>query len=236
MDSNTTWQRTTGNAATGVVTLRDFDKGVVETMGAKIIEDSYYLTIPGVQPAPGHPGVLVTYVMPEDLFNTYTIPIVTVSRDDMSPAMNRWHPGNMQYRAPAEGAFVRFTGQRQPGFPVESVYSTYEELPQATPFDFTYTINIFAKNRDSRAAANKILQHVMKIYQPYSRVVVTDSVGDLRSYDAMLNSMAPIDEGAEISQRMIGFTLSLIVEGELDLNDPVVRATPANKPIRMRIR
>jgi hypothetical protein len=103
-----------------------------------------------------------------------------------------------------------------------------EQVDQAAPFDFSYTINIVARNRGAPGIlnqANRLLDHVLRIYQPYCRVLLKDSIGDARSYEAFMDGVSPLDEVADVTDRVIGFAVSLRIEGELDLSDPVVRKT-----------
>ena len=212
-------ERQSGKARTGAVTLRDFDQGVVETLGAKVIEDRYIITgVPNVDAPPGLAGVPVVFAHPEEVFQTHKIPVIEVRRDDVSPAMNRWHPGTIHYRVPAQGA--QKVAAAIPGTGMVTGYDSYEEQQQACPFDLLYSINIIAKNRQYMASAQQLLAYVLKIYQPYCGVWVKDSVGDWRSYEAFLESVAPMDEAADVAERVIGFALSLRVEAELDLNEP----------------
>jgi hypothetical protein len=225
--------RVNGHARTGTITLRDFDKGVVETLGAKVIGDRYFITeLKHLDPAPEFPGVPVVFAHPEDVFQAHKVPVIEVRRDDIQPAMNRWHPGTLHYRVPsasAQPATVTF-----PDGTYRSGYTHYETLQQSCPFDLLYTINIIAKQRQYMAAANLILAYVLKIYQPYCSVYAYDSIGDLRSYEAFLESVGPMDEAADVSERMIGFALSLRVEAELDINDPKVQ-TAVSKLARVRV-
>lgn len=217
------WDRTLGLAPTGSVTIRDFDQGVVETLGAKIVGDHYLLDIPGIEYPPGIPGIIVTYIVPEELFQSYVIPLITVSRDDLSPAMQRWHPGTLQYRAPAAGSVLK-------GVRNETNFAKWEESQQAVPFDLTYTISILTRNRQSRTSANKLLDYVLRIFAPYSRLLVTDSIGDLRSYECALMGVSPLDEVAEVAERSMGFAVTIQVEGELDLTDPVTNHAVTTEP------
>ncbi len=66
------------------------------------------------------------------------------------------------------------------------------------------------------------MDYVLRIYQPYSRVLVTDSVGDCRDYAAFMESISHLDEVPEVTDRVLGFAVTLRVEAELDLNDPRV--------------
>jgi len=225
--------RTEGSARTGVVTVRDFDQGVVETLGAVVVDGRYFiLGLSDLDPPPGEPGVPVVFSHPEEVLQTHRVPVIEVRRDDINPAMQRWHPGMGTYRAPSLGAM-------QVGSPfagdTRTAWNHYEQAQQATPFDILYTINIQARQRQYMAAANKILAYVLRIYQPYSAVYVKDSAGDRRSYEAFLDAVAPLDNVPEVAERVIGFALSLRVEAELDINEPTTSTTvtgSAKGPLR----
>jgi len=212
--------RVEGRARTGIVTIRDFDQGVVETLGAKVIGDRYFITeLSDLDPAPGQPGVPVVFSHPEEVLQTHRLPVIEVRRDDINAAMHRWHPGMGTYRVPGFGtrpAGSPYAGDTRMG------WDHYEEAQQACPYDILYTINIQARQRAYMAAANKVLAYVLRIYQPYSAVGVIDSVGDRRSYEAYLEGIAPLDNVPEVAERMIGFALSLRVEAELDINEPTL--------------
>ncbi len=67
-----------------------------------------------------------------------------------------------------------------------------------------------------------MLQYLMKHYQPYTRVGVLDSLGELRYYNAFTESPSGVDIMPDITGKEANFNLTLRVEGELDLNDPFV--------------
>lgn len=224
--------RQSGAQRTGTVSLRDFDEGVVETLGAVVRPDSegqpnyWLLALRGVpltelaaevNTPPGMPGIPVTFAFPEDIYEHWRKPGVVVSRDDASPAMNRYHPGAMQYGAPAPNSRPVVVAGYGTG------YSQRETLAQATPFDLSYTINIITAG--SRNNANRILDHVLRIYPPYAAVYVTDSIGDQRTYSAWMDGVSMLDELVDVSERTIGFAVTLRVEAEFDLADPEIRAT-----------
>ena len=98
--------RTEGSAPTGSVGLRNFDEGVVETLNPELIHGNYYLTniAAMVSSVPGSPGIPIIFSHPEDLYERYKLPAIIIRRDDLSPALGRWHPGLMTYRAPAANA------------------------------------------------------------------------------------------------------------------------------------
>lgn len=247
--------RREGHARTGTVTLRDFDKGVIETMGAFLAYDedgkerNYFLQldagdvgsakgrigrkgqlIPPITPGQtALPGVPVVFSHPEDVFAKYDLPLIAIRRDDIDPATSRWHPGLKQYRAPAESALPTVVG-------AESYWNLVEEKEQAVPYDLTYTISILARSRGKGGIsqtnqANAILHQVLKVYQPYCLVKVFDSIGDGRTYEAFQESISHLDEVPEVADRVIGFAVTLRVEAELDLNDPEVRHTVLSRTV-----
>lgn len=220
--------RVEGRSRPGIVTIRDFDRGVVETLGAKPIGDHYYITdLAEYDPPPNLPGIPVVFAHPEEVFRTQRIPLIEVRRDDINPAISRWHPGWTVYNVPAYGA--RPVTSPIPG-DTRKDWNRRETYQQTAPFDILYTISIQARQRQYMAAANHILRYVLGIYQPYSAVYVTDSEGDRRSYEAFLDSIAPADNVPEVGERMIGFALSLRVEAELDINLPTTHSTVTKLP------
>lgn len=242
--------RVQGRAPKGFVGLRNFDEGIVVTMNAEIDEErqNYFIMadkLAPMLPPPGLPGIPVTFSHPEDVFEQYRLPVIVVRRDDISPALQRWHPGQVVWRAPAEGARPIEIKVGDPKFPTTLYgFDRYEEQQAAVPFDITYSINILARHRgfgpadrkghrnpegegSPRTQVNQCLDYVLRIYQPYSKVWVRDSVGDERSYSAFMEAISHLDEVPEVSDRVIGFALTLRVEAELDLNDPIVKKAVA---------
>lgn len=242
--------RREGQARTGTVTLRDFDQGIIETLGAFLQRSetgkptNYFLQIDGAEGRVGRDGKLiapitpgqtapsgvpVVFSHPEDVFAKYDLPIVAIRRDDITPATSRWHPGLKQYRAPAETGLPATVGSNN-GF------NLMEEREQAAPYDITYTISILARLRGQGGIgqtnrADAILAYVLKVYQPYCLVKVFDSIGDGRTYEAFQESISHLDEVPEVTDRVIGFAVTLRVEAELDLNDPDVRYTALGRTV-----
>lgn len=219
-----------GGQRTGIVTLRDFDRGVVETMRAEVVNDNYFIKISGVDPAPGQPGVPVTFAYPEDVYERWKLPAIVLSRDDISPAMQRWHPGALQYSAPAYGAREVTIGGKVD-------FSARETMAQAIPLDISYTITILTTGRGapgSRAQAGRMLDHVFRIFPPYCAVYVKDSLGDQRSYSAFTDAVGMLDEVADISDRTIAFAVTLRVEAECDLADPEIHSTATGRSVKMK--
>ena len=137
----------------------------------------------------------------------------------MEPALNRFHPGMIVARYPAPTA-LPFTADGRN-------FDRMREQEQAVPFDFSYTITIEGRYRgtgDSKGQSAQVLpllMHVMRHYQPQTHVRVRDSLDDPRTYRAEMSGVSTEDEVFEVSDRTIGFSMSLRVEGELDLNAPV---------------
>lgn len=225
-------QRRFGETANGTVELRDFDVGVMNTLvgpytqinvtdGSKGVPVGVYVAgIPGLCPPDGYPGVPIIFAYPDDSVKTDVYPSIIVRRDDISPAKERWEPSGLQYRGPGEGALrVSVT---LPNGQVLQGYDRSELRAQAEPFDIMYTISAKARFRGTtqRNNANALFKHLLKTFPPYGQIVVTDSLGDLRGYDAFNESITNIDEATDIQNRVLGYAITLRVEAELDLEEP----------------
>ena len=57
-----------------------------------------------------------------------------------------------------------------------------------------------------------------------------DSLGDERVYEAIVEAVVPLDEVADPSHRVVGFTVTVRVEGELDLFEPKTYKAVAGFP------
>ncbi len=250
-------ERSEGRARTGFVDLFSFDQGVVETLGAKLDENhqNYFLTLAPittvgfdppptspfyrgcVAPRPGLPGIPVTFFNPQDIYEKYSLPMVLVRREGEFPALERWHPGLLQYRVPGRGALpVEYIDTSTS--PSIDGFDRVEQVTQAIPYDISYSIVVADRKRGFGGSgyANRLLSHVRRIFQPYCLVKVIDSVGDYRTYDAFQEGLSEIDEIPDINDRVIGFSVSLRIAGELDDNDPVVQKTVTRRSNRLRPR
>jgi hypothetical protein len=228
----------------GVVGIRAFDQGVVTSLGGILFdrnfyvpvllrEDEHMVQISGVDPPPHDPplpGIPITFANPEDIFERYRLPAILVSRDDMSPAMQRWHPTSLQYRAPSpHSTRVQLTVG---GAPISGPDKIVERQ-QAIPYDLSYTISVQARDRDQpgiRSSVNAIATRVMQLFPPYGVVRVIDSKNEERLYDAFQESTAPLDESRGVADRMLGFAITLRIEGELDLSDEYTRSVVTRLP------
>lgn len=240
-------RRVAGLARTGIVGLRDFDVGVIDTIaGVNRLENDdtkvgpigiYVTQVPGVCPPDGYPGIPIVFANPEDVTTPYKMPFINVRRDDLSAAMERWHPSGQQYRAPGEGALP--VTVKAPGGQVLTGFDRYEELSQAIPYDITYTISVKGRFRGAgnlaqRNNMNALFQYVHRIFPPYGKIDVVDSIGDLRSYEAFNEGIANLDGVGEVQDRILGMAITLRVEAELDLRDPFTARSVKSLTLRAR--
>jgi len=219
--------RREGRADPGIVTLRDFDQGIVESIGAKVTDSNYYVDIPGVSPPSGMPGVPVVFSPPEDRFEQYKIPCIWLSRDDISPTMERFQPGALPYRAPSRTALpVSHNGR--------TGFDRMVQAQQAIPVEISYTFNLIASLRGTPGAtgnlANAMFAFALRVFTPVSAMYLTDSVGDVRSYTMFVDSYSMLDEVQDIANRMMGFMITARVEGELDVFNPFEQRTVLQDP------
>lgn len=210
---------------TGQVFLRNFDAGVVETLGAEIRvreinkekKQSYYLDIEGV-------GVDIPVIMasPEVVFEQQYLPSIIIRREEPSFAANRWPSIGSAYRMPTGPVVVVNGVSGQKG---------KEAQPFAYPYDITYAIEGIARLRNQ---AVRMLDKIMRVYKPYGKVKLKDSLGEMRSYEAFVEGVSNLDEVVDAAERMSGFALSLRVVGELDLVD-AYSSTTSSQPAQNNV-
>lgn len=258
--------REAGTSPAGIVGLRNFDAGVVVTLGGEVHDSAtgkgphsdYYIptALLPVEGPPGLPGVPIAFTHGEDVYNRYRQPSLVVRRDGIDPAMNRWHPGHKSWKAPAQGARpVAVTFDQ--GTRAETTvlgFDRYETKDTGVPFDITYTISILARHRgrgnlppkdvptgftgaqgSPRNQANQMLDHVLRRFAPYCQIKVTDSQGDRRLYSAFMEAISHLDEVPEVTERVLGFAVTVRVEAELDLSDPEVQRAVTASTLRTEV-
>jgi len=227
-----------GNARTGDVWITDFDRGMLTSLGAAIntVGDMYVINVPNVSPPPPSSGIVfdgvpVYFAFPDEAIDPKVLPSFVIRRDDIVPAMSRWHPGNQQYNIPAIGSRSVNVLNPRTGDVMATGFDTYEEKAQAVPFDILYTVQIRARYRNNlKVEAMQMLRFAMKRFPPYSTVYVRDSQDELRSYTAFMESPSALDTRIDVAGRETNFNLSIRVEAELDLNDPFVRKAMTSLP------
>jgi hypothetical protein len=221
---------------TGQVWIENFDRGVITTLGAQILnwsmdgnsKPNYIIPLADITGLSSSdlavdvngtvaPGVPITFNNPSGVYEDYVLPSIDVSRnDEFSIALNRFVPCGLAYKAPATGASPE-TVTLPDGTEVNG-YDNYETQQSAWPYDIVYTINIKAKYR---RVARLILKKVLNIYQAYGSVSVLDSLGDTRTYDVFNEGFSDTSEVLSIDERMASWSMTIRVEAEIDINDPV---------------
>jgi hypothetical protein len=218
-----------GERPNGDVDLRSFDQGMIESLGARIVGERYYINIDGVEPPPGDPGIPVHFMYPEDFYANFRFPSFVITRDDISIAAQRLHPFTQKYRAaPSSANYVPVQTAAGP----RTIPDRMGLQEAGTPYDLTYTINIWNSLRGGpgRRSANQMLNHVLRIWPVYGQVYVRDSLGVQRSYEAFNEGIVNLDDVAGILERVIQFAVTIRVEAEYDLALPTVSPTVTQPP------
>jgi len=204
---------------TGHIDLLDYDQAMVEGIGSQFdaVKNSYFLNLvdgngDGVYVRP--PGsdaptevrkAVVRYKQAEMAREEMDLPCVLFVREDFTFAEAReWSP-TAQYRLPAPGARRISVG------PCLG-WSAYETKPKEWPFDFTYTIEVWSRYR---TVAQVLLQIISARYPPRGSVTVVDGLDNPRVYHTFQEGTADLTEINSIVDRIVGFSLSVRVEGEL---------------------
>jgi hypothetical protein len=207
---------------TGEVFIRNYDEGLVKTIGGVLGTDSngsqgYLINIPGICMPDGTSNVPIIFEYPDQTTTKKVIPAIYISGGDATPAMNRWMSvGQKEYRIWVTGVDV-ITGIGEDGSTVTG-YSMVESKVQDMPFDITYTITIIARTSND---ANLMLRMLLRVLKPYCKIDIVDSLGDTRSYNAQLDgAVSRLTNITDATDREKGFTINLLVEGELTLTDP----------------
>jgi hypothetical protein len=223
-----------GNATgrTGQVFLEDFDVGFAETLGGELIEilldgelaPEYAIRIEGVTGPDQYSGMVpISFSNPEDVFQENLLPHLYINRSSFTPDMMRWFGGGREYMVPAaDGETVAVMN---PDGTVTQAPKRVERKAWTYPYNLTYEIHIRAR---LRTQADSMLKLLGKHLWAYGQVFLTDSIGEERGYYAFAESIDGLDEIADISDRTLGHTFSVRVEGELDFFEPVILPTQTN--------
>ncbi|TRO54906.1 hypothetical protein E2P64_08170 [Candidatus Bathyarchaeota archaeon] len=233
-----------GSERKGDVYIWEFDKGIFDQMGAFLIGDYVYLPLsafPGVNPplfsedhgiesevGTSMPGIPVIFKDPDDSVQRYALPCVRLSREDPSPALERWASKHLKYRCPAPGAKLIQVKYNE-SITLEG-YDKYEEQEGAWPYDIPYTITVEAAGINARTDAQVMLRYMHKKFPPYAEIPVVDSLGQTRKYTVFVEGPSELSQVADIRDRSIIYALSLRVSAEFDLADPKVKVAITAKP------
>lgn len=209
--------------AIATVSLRDFDQGMIESLGAKLISftidgatrQAYALSIDGLRPNLEYYGqhVPVFFSTPEDVFQPFRYPCVVVRRNDLRAAFER-SPFYGSQRVPAPDAKPVAIAA---GNGVLRGYSKYVTAVLPVPFDIGYDLQLYAR---TQATGLVLLKRILQTCRPpFFSVAIRDSLGDRRLYDAGEVTIASNNELSDVADRTIAWTISFDIRGELDLQD-----------------
>lgn len=217
-------------ARTGIVTIPDFDRGIMGLLGATLRngvvsgKPSYWVTVADVEYEPSETGVMCYVVPPEQVIRKYILPSILIRPGDPEPDMIRWQGGQAEeYCEPAVGA-TTVTGVNG-----VSGYNAYETKEQAVPVQLSYDIQILSRyTRDARAIWQQVMRNIRSTAGPngsvvYCQVPVIDSLGEIRHYLGVINSFGVNNDVADVMRRRAMHVISIRVQGELDFGDPVVQ-------------
>ena len=201
---------------TGEVWLRDFDSGVVLQLQPTLINNNYFVVFSSGLSGSSSPNVPVIFNQPEQVYEIRSYPFIHVKREAFTPALERWHSyGQQDHIAGVPGTENIVDG--------EIFYDQVEIKPQAWPYDIEYVISVYSR---FEYEAQTLLRHVMRRFQPRGYITVQDSVSEDRFYTYFSDpAVADIGEIVDVAQRLRGYSVSVKVEGEIDLVDPVIRDT-----------
>lgn len=217
---------------TGQVFLEDFDVGIATTIGGELIEVSldnervqaYAVRVDGVTGPDEYDGMIPIFMSdPEDTYQQNLLPQIVVSRGSISPQNERWHPGGREYLAPSGSQLLKTADGKTVPARRERKWWTY-------PYEISYDLHLRARLREE---ADRLLRHVGRYYWSYGQVHLRDSEGEPRGYYAFMESIENLSEIADVADRLQGHTLSLRVEGELDLHEPHI--VPSQATVTTRI-
>jgi len=207
---------------TGYLDPLDFDLGVAASLGAvtdpaknqlylpltDACGKSFYIQPEGSEAPAPITRAFVVFKQSEPTHTEWDLPSVLISRDDVSFAENReWSP-TAQYRVPAPGATPISIGDTVG-------YDCFETKEKEWPHDFTYTIECWARKR---VIAQILWTMIMRTFPPRTTVAVLDGLGVRRDYHAFTEGTADLTEINSLVDRVVGYSLTLRIEGELTLN------------------
>ena len=206
----------------GDLALRDWDLAVALSIGAILDTEKnrYYLPIDihvnDEQNGECHiDRASIAFKKMEPTLHEFDLPAILINRDDFTKAQ-RLFGLIEQYRVPAEGSTPVSIG--------DCLGATeYETKPQARPYDFSYTFEVWSRYRN---VSQVLLQILMARYPVHGKLTVTDSLGVEREYYASQEGTSDLTEVSSLVDRIVGYSLSISIQGELTL-DAVAVVDPA---------
>lgn len=230
----------------GNVDIPDYDLAIARKLGGIFDREqnewylpiNYQITCPDKGPIKLERALIVTK-RPEPTQVEHKVPQLVISMDDLDPDPSRLYTIPQQYRVPAAGAHpisIEMGGVSMLG------YDCYETKDQEEPYNFTYTIEAWARYK---VAALNLIQIAMRAFpvrpsKPtitvYAREEASRNVVCPREYRFSQEGFADLTEINSMVERIPGYALTIRIEGELtsDKEPITVRAftgTTSEDPI-----
>jgi len=203
------------------ISLRAFDKGVFDTLGASLqdytvdgeIRPVYARSFPGVTTSiSGMNGnVPWFFAMPEDVYQSFVLPCIVVRRTSIATAFERGSWAGY-HRVPDVNA-NKTQIVRPDGVVVEG-YDKYAEKFFSTPMNIGYDLQIYARTQRDFLLIFQNLMMAMR--PPFFTFGAVDTGGCVRLYDAGPVCISDSSELSEVGDRTISATISFEVQGEID--------------------
>lgn len=208
------------------LTPRHFDEGVFRKIASELVEVdlsdrrlSYYcVRIAGVDGPDRFGGMCpVIYRNPQELVADYMVPCFCVVPSAPEPDSARMMGVMDGVRVPAAGAQAR-TITKMDGSTV-SGFTAYEDFGISFPFNMTYEVECRAKKRGQDVL---MFMHLLRKFPLNRGYVLVQHERDVRSYTVFLEGTSDLTEVADVVNRTPGKSVSVRVEGELDIVSSVV--------------
>ncbi len=206
---------------TGHVDLIDYDMAVLKKTGALLdtAQNEWYLPLSFYfeDPAKGPVAIeraLVVYKRPEPTQVQHEVPQIAIIRDDIDLDVSRFYSPTVQYRQPCAGSTTISVNGCLGA-------SSYETKDKEDPYNFTYTIECWARYR---TVAQFLLQRMMAAFSHRGtiKVLATEEAGRNvecdRTYLFFQRGIADLTEVNSMVERIPGYSLTIQIEGELTLS------------------
>ena len=244
----------------GTVWISDFDRGMIETLGAELVD---YTIDDGirqqfainfrwykVREIRGNPEfrdfavngpvvfegkVPVYFIAGSPPFNPKYYPCILVRRETPEAAMqNGGQAWGVEHRRPATGDVATVT---YPDGTTRTGPRYVEFKAPAVPHQISYEIDIRARGDSAHQVATQMYRAISRVLEPPGcSVFITDSAGDRRSYDAFIESVSSSLDMLDLTARDIRWTISVMIHGEIDFMDPYSEPTLVNLPTTTIVR
>lgn len=203
------------------ITLRAYDKGAFETLGAELqaynidgeTRSVYAREFPGVTTSiDGMNGrVPFFFAMPEDVYQSFVLPCVLIRRTSMTPAFERAPWYGYERKPDVNANPVTIT--KPDGSTIQG-YDAYAEKTASTPMNIGYDVQVYARTQNDFLMIFQTIMMTMR--PPFFTFGAIDSGNELRLYDAGPVSIADSSELSQLGDRTISATISFEVQGEID--------------------